>query len=90
MPAERLEDKEPLAASLLYRIDFRSITADRNATAMPHATAVVRWLAPLIADWQGHQPHADYAEGLRQRHRHKSGFDAHRGVRDVDGREAGG
>ena len=31
-------------------------------------------LAPLISDWQGHQPHADYAAGLRQRHRRKSGF----------------
>ncbi len=31
-------------------------------------------LAPLIADWQGHQPNADYAEGLRHRHRRKSGF----------------
>jgi hypothetical protein len=41
---------------------------------MPHATAVVRWLAPLVTDWQEHQPHANYAAGLRQRHHRKSGF----------------
>ena len=44
MPAERLEDKEPLAASLLYHrmIDFTSITAARNATAKPPARAAGR------------------------------------------------
>lgn len=90
MPAERLEDKEPLAASLLYRIDF-PLDHGRSKRYGHAARHSCRALArPLIADWQGHQPHADYAEGLRQRHRHKSGFDAHRGVRDVDGREAGG
>ena len=31
-------------------------------------------LAPLITDWQGHQPHAEYAAGLRQRHPRKSSF----------------
>ena len=75
--AERLENKEPLAASLLYRrmIDF---TLDhgrskRYGHAARHLLACAG-LAPLIADWQGHQPHADYAAGLRQRHRRKSGF----------------
>jgi hypothetical protein len=75
--AERLENKEPLAASLLYRrmIDF---TLDhgrskRYGHAARHLLSCAG-LAPLIADWQGHQPHADYAAGLRQRHRRKSGF----------------
>jgi hypothetical protein len=75
--AERLENKEPPAASLLYRrmIDF---TLDhgrskRYGYAARHLLSYAG-LAPLIADWQGHQPHADYAAGLRQRHRRKSGF----------------
>ncbi len=75
--AERLENKEPLAASLLYRrmIDF---TLDRGRSkryghAARHLLSCAG-LAPLIADWQEHQPHADYAAGLRQRHRRKSGF----------------
>jgi hypothetical protein len=93
MPAERLEDKEPLAASLLYRrmIDFPLDhgRSKRYGHAARHLLSCAG-LAPLIADWQGQQPHADYANGLWQRHRRKSGFDAHRGVRDVDGREAGG
>jgi hypothetical protein len=75
--AERLENKEPLAASLLYRrmIDF---TLDhgrskRYGHAARHLLSCAR-LASLVPDWQGHRPHADYAEGVRQRHHCKSGF----------------
>jgi hypothetical protein len=75
--AERLENKEPLAASLLYRrmIDF---TLDhRRSQRYGHAARHLlscAGLAPLIADWQGHQPHAEYAAGLHQRHPRKSSF----------------
>src|SRR5512134_328526 len=75
--AERLENKEPLAASLLYRrmIDF---TLDRGRSqryghASRHLLSCAA-LAPLVIDWQGHQPHAEYAAGLRQRHPRKSSF----------------
>src|SRR5512132_2649616 len=75
--AERLENKEPLAASLLYRrmIDF---TLDhRRSQRYGHTSCHLlscAGLAPLITDWQGHQPHAEYAAGLRQRHPRKSSF----------------
>ena len=75
--AERLENKEPLAASLLYRrmIDF---TLDHGRSQRYGHTSrhllSCAGLAPLIADWQGHQPHAEYAAGLRQRHPRKSSF----------------
>jgi hypothetical protein len=75
--AERLENKEPLAASLLYRrmIDF---TLDHGYSQRYVHTArhllSCAGLASLIADWQGHQPHAEYAAGLRQRHPRKSSF----------------
>jgi hypothetical protein len=75
--AERLENKEPLAASLLYRrmIEFALDhgRSKRYGHAARHLLSCAG-LAPLIAEWQGHQPHADYSEGLRQRHRRKSGF----------------
>ena len=67
--AERLENKKPLAMTLLYRrmIDF---TLDhgrskRYGHASRHLLSCAA-LVPLITDWQGHPPHSDYAAGLRQ------------------------
>jgi hypothetical protein len=75
--AERLEAKEPLAATLLYRrmIDF---TLDRaRSSRYGHAArhlARCAWLATTITDWYGHVPHAEYFAELRRRHGRKSGF----------------
>ena len=75
--AERLETKEPLAATLLYRrmIDF---TLDRaRSSRYGHAArhlASCTWLATTIADWYGHVPHAEYLAELQRRHGRKSGF----------------
>jgi hypothetical protein len=75
--AERLEAKEPLAATLLYRrmIDF---TLDRaRSSRYGHAArhlASCACLANAIADWHGNLPHTEYADDLRRRHGRKSGF----------------
>jgi hypothetical protein len=75
--AERLENKEPLAAPLLYRrmIDFTLDhgRSQRYGHASRHLLSCAA-LAPLVTDWQGHEPHAEYAAGLRQRHPRKSSF----------------
>ena len=75
--AERLEMKEPLAATLLYRrmIEF---TLDRaRSSRYGHAArhlASCAWLATTIADWGGLIDHAEYLAELRRRHGRKSGF----------------
>jgi hypothetical protein len=75
--AERLEAKEPLAATLLYRrmIDF---TLDRaRSSRYGHAArhlASCAWLATTVTDWHGHVPHAEYLADRRRRHGRKSGF----------------
>jgi hypothetical protein len=75
--AERLEAKEPLAATLLYRrmIDF---TLDRaRSSRYGHAArhlASCAWLATTVTDWHGRAPHAEYLADLRRRHGRKSGF----------------
>lgn len=77
LAAERLEAKEPLAAILLYRkmIDF---TLDHaRSSRYGHAVRNLRtctWLAQQVADWRGHDPHADYVIALRHRHGRKVGF----------------
>jgi uncharacterized protein DUF6880 len=75
--AERLENKEPLAASLLYRrmIDFTLDhgRSQRYGHASRHLLSCAA-LAPLVTDWQRHQQHAEYAASLRQRHPRKSSF----------------
>lgn len=75
--AERLEAKEPLAATLLYRkmIEF---TLDRaRSSRYGHAARHLRscaWLAQQVGDWRGHVPHPDYVAALRRRHGRKIGF----------------
>jgi hypothetical protein len=74
---ERLEDKEPLAASLLYRamIDF-TLNAGRS-TRYGHAArhlADCKRLAPRIEDWQGAPDHGGYVTSLKTRHPRKIGF----------------
>jgi hypothetical protein len=74
--AERLEAKEPLAATLLYRkmIEF---TLDRaRSSRYGHAARHLRscaWLAQQVGDWRGHVPHPDYVAALRRRHGRKIG-----------------
>jgi hypothetical protein len=75
--AERLEAKEPLAATLLHRkmIDF---ALDRGRSSRyGHAVRHLRscaWLAGQISDWRGYLPHAQYLAELRRRHGRKVGF----------------
>lgn len=75
--AQRLEAKEPLAATLLYRkmVDF---TLDRaRSSRYGHAVRHLQscaWLAQQIGDWRGHPAHAEYISALRQRHGRKAGF----------------
>jgi hypothetical protein len=75
--AERLEGKEPLAATLLHRkmIDFALDRArsSRYGHAVRHLRSCT-WLAGQIADWRGYLPHADYVAELRRRHGRKIGF----------------
>jgi len=75
--AERLEPKEPLAATLLYRkmIDFTLSHA--RSSRYGHAARHLRscaWLAQQIGDWREHLSHADYLADLRKEHRRKAGF----------------
>jgi len=75
--AERLEGKEPLAATLLHRkmIDFALDRA--RSSRYGHAVRHLRscsWLAGQIADWRGYLPHADYVAELPRRHGRKIGF----------------
>jgi Family of unknown function (DUF6880) len=58
-PDDRLHPRSPALATLRPHLDHLLSCAG---------------LAPLITDWQGHQPHAEYAAGLRQRHPRKSSF----------------
>ncbi|HTW50850.1 MAG TPA: hypothetical protein VME45_03035 [Stellaceae bacterium] len=75
--AERLEAKEPLAATLLHRrmIDF---TLDRaRSSRYGHAArhlASCSGLATTLADWDGQVPHTEYLSELHRRHGRKSGF----------------
>jgi hypothetical protein len=75
--AERLEPKQPLAATLLYRkmIDFTLGRA--RSSRYGHAARHLRscaWLAQQVGDWRGHLPHADYHADLRKQHGRKVGF----------------
>jgi hypothetical protein len=75
--AERLEDKEPLAATLLYRamIDF-ALNAGRSTRyghAARHLVDCER-LGARIEDWGGAPDHGAYVGGLRAKHPRKSGF----------------
>jgi hypothetical protein len=75
--AERLEAKQPLAATLLYRrmIEF---TLDRaRSSRYGHAArhlASCAWLATTVTDWKGQVSHEEYLSELRRRHGRKSGF----------------
>lgn len=77
LAAERLEPKEPLAATLLYRkmIDFTLGRA--RSSRYGHAARHLRrcaWLAQQVGDWRGHLPHAEYLADLRKQHGRKLGF----------------
>jgi len=75
--AERLEAKEPLAATLLYRkmIEFTLDRArsSRYGHAVRHLCSCA-WLAQQVGDWHGQVPHTDYVAALRRRHGPKTGF----------------
>lgn len=75
--AEALADRWPLAATLALRamIDF-TLTAGRSSRyqhAARHLESAAA-LGPLVADWQGHEPHDAYAAKLRRDHPRKAGF----------------
>jgi hypothetical protein len=75
--AEKLADKEPLAATLLYRamIDFTLTNA--RSTRYGHAArhlADSAHLADRIGDWEGVPDHAAYVMALKAGHKRKLGF----------------
>jgi hypothetical protein len=75
--AERLEAREPLAATLLFRkmIDFTlgPARSSRYGHAVRHLRSCA-WLAQRIADWHGHLPHTEYVAALHRQHARKVGF----------------
>ena len=75
--AERLEEKEPLAATLLYRamIDFtlKGARSTRYGHAARHLADCER-SAARIDDWQGAPDHQAYVAGLRNKHPRKVAF----------------
>jgi hypothetical protein len=75
--APALEEKHPLAASLLYRALLNDILVRAKSKAYGHGTRYLgrlEALASLITDWDGEDDHAAYALGLRKAHGRKAGF----------------
>ena len=66
-----------LAATLLYRALLDSILERARAKAYHHGVDYLRELDRLacaIADWRGHEPHAEYRARLRTEHGRKKSF----------------
>lgn len=75
--APALEEKHPLAASLLYRALLNDILVRSKSKAYGHGArylARLEALANLVTDWSGEDDHAAYALGLRKAHGRKAGF----------------
>lgn len=75
--AEKLADKEPLAATLLYRAMIDFTLAKGRSTRYRHAArhlADCSHIADRIADWEGVPDHAAYVMALKAGHKRKLGF----------------
>ena len=75
--AAALEEKYPLAATVLYRALVDDILARAKSPAYGHGArhlARLEALAGWIADWQGMADHVAYVLGLRKGHGRKVGF----------------
>ena len=75
--AEAMEQRHPLAATLLLRamIDFSLEKA--RSKRYPHAARHLQTCAQLarrIEEYGGHADHQAYVTGLKDRHGRKSGF----------------
>ena len=75
--AERLERKEPLATTLLYRRMIGFTLDHGQSSSYGHAArhlSSCAWLAEQVGDRQGRSAHDAYVADLRRRHGRKSGF----------------
>lgn len=75
--AAALEEKHPLAATVLYRALLDDILARAKSPAYGHGArhlAKLEALAAGINEWQGVDDHVTYALGLRKTHGRKAGF----------------
>ncbi|MDA8231707.1 MAG: hypothetical protein M0006_10245 [Magnetospirillum sp.] len=75
--AAALEEKFPLAATVLYRALLNDILARAKSPAYGHGArhlAKLEALAGWIADWDGLENHVTYTLGLRKAHGRKIGF----------------
>lgn len=75
--AAALEEKHPLAATVLYRALLDDILARAKSPAYGHGArhlAKLEALASGIDDWQGMDNHVTYTLGLRKTHGRKAGF----------------
>ena len=75
--AERLADRHPLAALLLYRVLAEAVLDGRRSPAYHHAAnyiCIANRLGSRIDNWQGHETQDAFIARIRDVHRRKSAF----------------
>jgi len=76
--AKELEEcGRPLGATLLYRALLESILARAQSKYYHHGVRYLRKLdslAPMVCNWRGVVPHAEYKQGIVEAHRRKRTF----------------